>query len=85
MKDSNDNKTIDSLKSPGARRQEAHRQRQQTEGKRQMMVYIRDESWQAGFEAGEAGTPSTPVPAGLDGLSWFSGWIEGEAERLGGK
>ena len=85
MKDSSDNKTGDLLKSSGAKRQEAYRKRQQAAGKRQRMVWIHDESWQAGFKAGEAGTPSSPVPDGIDGLSWFSGWIEGEAKRLGGK
>jgi len=80
-----DTETGDSPKSPGAKRQEAYRQRQQTAGKRQRMVWIHDTSWQAGFAAGEAGTPSSPVPQGIDSLSWFSGWIEGEAKRLGDK
>ena len=40
MKDSRDNKTGDMLKSAGARRQEAYRQRQQAAGKRQRMVWI---------------------------------------------
>lgn len=71
-------------KSPGAKRQEAYRQRQQAAGKRQRMVWIHDASWQVGFLAGEAGTPSSPMPDGIDALSWFSGWIEGESKRLGG-
>lgn len=87
MKDAADNKTVDLLvkKSPGAKRQEAYRQRQQAGGMRQRMVWIHEESWQAGFDAGLAGTPSSPVPPGIDGLSWFSGWIEGEAKRKRGK
>ena len=48
MKDSSDNKTGDLLKSSGAKRQEAYRKRQQAAGKRQRMVWIHDESWQAG-------------------------------------
>ena len=38
-------------------------------------------AWQAGFDQGALGKPSKPVPAGLDGLSWISGWIEGDAKR----
>lgn len=85
MKDEKDKKTPDMFKSGNARRQEAFRERQKAAGKRQRLVWIHDESWQAGFDAGVAGTPSTPIPVGIDGLSWFSGWIEGEAKRLGGK
>ena len=85
MKDSRDNKTGDMLKSAGARRQEAYRQRQQAAGKRQRVVWIHDASWEAGFAAGKAGTPSSPVPEGIDGLSWFAGWIEGEAKRKEGE
>ena len=77
-----DTKTSELLKSPGAKRQEAYRHRQQAAGRKQRVVWIHDDAWQAGFAAGEAGTPSTPVPPGTDGLSWFSGWIEGEAKRL---
>ena len=34
--------------------------------------------------AGEAGKPASPVPQGIDGLSWVSGWIEGDAKRQQG-
>lgn len=82
MKDSKNSETGDLLKSSGAKRQAAYRKRQQAAGKRQRMVWIHDASWQAGFKAGETSTPASPVPEGIDGLSWFSGWIEGEAKRL---
>lgn len=83
MKDKRDTKTTDLLKSSGARRQAAYRERQQAAGKRQRVVWIHENDWQAGFAAGEAGTPAAPVPQGVDGLSWFSGWVEGEAKRKG--
>lgn len=81
MKDSTDKKAGNLLKSANARRQEAFRERQREAGKRQVMVWIDQESWQAGFDAGAVGRSSSPVPAGVDGLSWFSGWIEGDAKR----
>ena len=59
MKNRSTNKTGDQLNS----------------GPKHQVVWIHDESWKAGFKAGEAGTPSSPVPEGIDGLSWFSGWI----------
>ena len=84
MKDTKDNKTGDLLKSAGARRQAAYRERQQAAGKRQRVVWIHEGDWQAGFDAGEAGKPASPVPQGIDGLSWVSGWIEGDAKRQQG-
>jgi hypothetical protein len=56
---------------------EAH----QRTGVRRTGVRIRAEDWQAGFQAGGAGMPANPVPAGIDGLAWISGWIEGAAKR----
>ncbi|WP_155033831.1 hypothetical protein [Burkholderia pseudomallei] len=46
-------------------------------------VLIDPEAWRAGFEAGETGHAMTPCPANLDALSYFSGWIEGDAKRQG--
>ena len=69
-----------SSKSPGAKRQEAYRLRQQAAGKRQMMIWIHEESRTAGFKAGAAGAPSS-LPPNVDGLSWFVGWIEGNAKQ----
>lgn len=37
-------------------------------------------AWEAGYEAGKAGQPSTP-PQGANGLSWIAGYIEGQAVR----
>jgi hypothetical protein len=42
------------------------------------------ESWQAGYRAGHLGKPNDPPP-GMDGLSWISGFIEGQADRAAGK
>lgn len=82
MKDAKEKKTVKSpVKSANARRQEAYRQRQRAAGKRQRVVWIKESDWQAGFAAGEAGQPASPVPPGIDGLSWVSGWIEGDAKR----
>ncbi|MDA0559700.1 hypothetical protein [Burkholderia pseudomallei] len=44
-------------------------------------VHIDPKAWRAGFDAGEAGRAMTPCPADLDSLSYFSGWIEGDAKR----
>ncbi|MHA6848603.1 hypothetical protein [Ralstonia syzygii] len=46
-------------------------------------VRIDPKAWRAGFDAGEAGRAMTPCPADLDSLSYFSGWIEGDAKRQG--
>ncbi len=46
-------------------------------------VRIDPKAWRAGFDAGEAGRAMTPCPACLDPLSYFSGWIEGDAKRQG--
>ena len=48
-----------------------------------MRIEIDAPSWQAGFNAGLAKLRSWPVPAGIaDELAWFSGYIDGEGERL---
>ena len=74
-------KRVKTSKSPGAQRQEAYRLRQQAAGKRQMMIWIHEESRRAGLKAGEAGASSIlPPEAKVDGLSWFVGWIEGKAK-----
>ncbi|VVE37225.1 hypothetical protein PNO31109_03962 [Pandoraea nosoerga] len=48
-----------------------------------IVLRIDPDAWRVGFEAGETGRPMTPCPASLDALSYFSGWIEGEAKRQG--
>jgi len=40
-------------------------------------------SWEAGYNAGFEGKAGGP-PAGVDGLSFYSGKIEGEADRKQG-
>lgn len=37
-------------------------------------------AWEAGYQAGLSGSPSA-TPPGLDGLSFISGYIEGQAAR----
>jgi hypothetical protein len=48
-------------------------------------VRIDPASWAAGYASAyeRSGTPR--MPPGLDGLSWSSGRIEGEADRLAGR
>jgi hypothetical protein len=48
-------------------------------------VVIDGESWSAGYKAGHQGAQSRPIPPGLDGLSWISGFIEGQADRAAGR
>ena len=42
-------------------------------------------AWQAGYKAGHAGKPTDQAPPGIDALAWFSGVIEGKADRQAGK
>lgn len=44
-----------------------------------MMIWIHEESRRAGFKAGKEGAPSI-FPPDVDDLSWFVGWIEGNAK-----
>jgi ribosome modulation factor len=43
-------------------------------------IEIEKESWQAGYDAGLNGEPNEPAKE-TEALSWFSGYIEGDAER----
>ncbi len=61
-----------------AQRQAEFRARQRATGKKERIVWVHEADWQAGFDAGLAGKPSFPVPAGWDELSWLSGYIEGK-------
>lgn len=82
MKDPLDSKTTDILKTSGAaRRQAAYDIRKKAAGYKRTTVWIHQGAWQAGYDAGLAGIPSTPSPPDLDGLSWISGYIEGQAKR----
>ena len=42
-------------------------------------------SWEAGYKAGHSGKPTETPPPGVDPLSYFSGVIEGKADRHSGK
>lgn len=46
-----------------------------------LTVRIDPSAWQAEYDAGKAVRPMTPCPQNLDPLSYFSGWIEGDAKR----
>lgn len=37
-------------------------------------------SWQSGYDAGAAGAPNC-APIGVDGLAWYSGYIEGAGKK----
>lgn len=50
--------------------------------KRGNAVKLDAKSWDAGYHAGLSGKSDYPVPMGLDCLSWYSGFIEGKAERI---
>ena len=39
----------------------------------------------AGYKAGHVGKPTDQPPPGIDALAWFSGVIEGKADRQAGK
>ncbi len=46
----------------------------------QYTVRMDEKSWEMGFTAGLTGQ-STQEPSGVDGLSFISGYIEGQADR----
>jgi hypothetical protein len=48
-------------------------------------VSLDSKSWSAGYKAGHAGRPTRTPPPGVYGLSWYSGFIEGKADRAAGK
>jgi hypothetical protein len=41
-------------------------------------INLKEKDWAAGYDAGRRREPNQP-PAGADGLSWHSGYIEGKA------
>lgn len=43
-------------------------------------IRIDKESWEKGFDAGQR-REKNPQPEGVEVLSWFSGYIEGQAEQ----
>ena len=45
-----------------------------------LAVRMDEKSWEMGFTAGLTGQ-STQEPSGVDGLSFISGYIEGQADR----
>jgi hypothetical protein len=42
-------------------------------------------AWHAGYKTGRAGEPTDQPLPGIDALAWFSGAIEGKADRQAGK
>lgn len=79
MKDATDNVTGDLLATLD--RKARYEAKRKAAGWRRVAVWQKATDWQAGFDAGLAGQPASPVPTGLDGLSFISGWIEGDAKR----
>jgi hypothetical protein len=71
--------TLELLKLVGNENRQAAEK--QAAGYKRTTVWIHQGAWQAGYDAGLAGAPSTPSPPDLDGLSWISGYIEGQAKR----
>ncbi|NPD75305.1 hypothetical protein [Oceanispirochaeta sp. M1] len=63
-----------------AERQREYRDKLKKEGKRQMLVTITNDDWDLGFKAGKESAPSK-APSDADGMSWYSGYIEGKAAR----
>ena len=63
-----------------AQRQRDFRAKLKDQGKRQMLVTLTDEDWQSGYDAGMEGEEPY-APSDVDGLSWYSGYIEGKAKR----
>jgi hypothetical protein len=47
-------------------------------------VSLDSKSWSAGYKAGRTGRPTHTPPLGIDGLSWYSGVIEGKVDRAAG-
>ena len=58
-----------------------HRIPEPSRHKRTPLVSQSPIDWQAGYDAGASGKQQYPVPAGVDALSFFSGWIEGRAAK----
>lgn len=48
-------------------------------------IRLDPESWTAGYRSGYTSRQPASVPHGLDGLSWSSGRIEGQADRESGR
>lgn len=49
-----------------------------------MTITIDKKAWDEGFRAGERRDNRCPYPRpGTEGLSWWSGYIEGDAKRQG--
>ena len=61
-------------KSQIAQRQRNYKDRQVQAGKKRVQVWMDQEAWRAGFNAGKAGKPSIPSAVISDQLAWFAGW-----------
>lgn len=73
----------DSKPLTAAERQARYKANLRAAGLKERMVWIDPDHWAAGFAAGEKGRPGTPVPNGMNAMSYLSGWIEGDAKRQG--
>jgi len=68
-----------------AERQAKHRDKLRGEGKRQMLITLAADDWRAGYDAGarreKMASDAALRAAGIDPLSWLSGYIEGKAKE----
>jgi hypothetical protein len=62
-------------------RQQRYRQRMEEAGFRRATLWLHQNSEQHGFERGLRGESFSPVPEGLDQLSYCTGWILGAGEQ----
>jgi len=45
------------------------------------MIEQDKKAWELGYQAGLEGKATTPPPPGVDGVAFYSGVIEGKADR----
>lgn len=85
MKDSHDNKTGDMLKGKypetNRRGQAAYKERMREAGYKQVTVWVKEDSREAGRLAGLNSTKPMPEAAQDDPLGWSLGFAEGFKQR----
>ena len=62
-------------------RQQRYRQRMEETGYRRVTLWLHQDSEQKGYERGLAGEKLLPAPAGLDQLSYCTGWLRGAGDQ----
>lgn len=85
MKDSHDNRTGDMLKGKASetnrRGQAAYKERMREAGYKQVTVWVKEDSREAGRLAGLESDKPMPVAAQDDPLGWLVGFAEGFKQR----